>query len=259
MGAIMKLKDKVAIVTGGSQGIGAEICYAYAKEGACVIVVNKSHPQAGVQVAQKIQHSGGCAEAISCDVTRIDSVRNLVDQVSKKYGRIDILVNNAGVVVFKKIEDQTEEDWDYVLNTNLKSSFFLSQAVVPIMKKQNYGKILFISSNAASVGFATVAPYSASKGGMLAMARSMVAELAPCNINVNCISPGNTATPINQMLQNDPAFVAILEQRTPNGIAYMQPEEVAAASVFLVTDEAKSMHGVDLIIDQGIAAAQKLF
>lgn len=255
----MRLKNKIAIVTGGSQGIGEAICYAYAKEGACVIVSNKSHLQNGRKVAEKIQQSGGRAEAILCDVSDAASVGNLVNQVNQKYGRIDILVNNAGVVVFKKIEEQTEEDWDYVLDTNLKGSFLLSRAVVPIMKKQNYGKIIFIASNAATVGFSTIAPYSASKGGMLAMARSMVSELAPYNINVNCLSPGSTATPINQILQDDPAFVALLKQKTPSGVAYMQPEEIAQAAVFLVADEAKAMHGVDLIIDHGIAAAQKIF
>jgi NAD(P)-dependent dehydrogenase (short-subunit alcohol dehydrogenase family) len=146
-----------------------------------------------------------------------------------------------------------------VIDTNLKGSFLLSRAVVPLMKKHRYGKIIFVSSNAASVGLATIAPYSASKAGMIAMANSMVAELAQFNINVNSVSPGSTATPINQHLQNDPEFAKILAQRTPRGIAFMQPEEVAAAALFLASDEARAVHGLDLIVDNGIVATNMLF
>jgi 3-oxoacyl-[acyl-carrier protein] reductase len=116
----MKLKDKIAIVTGGSQGIGEAICYSYAKEGAIVVVVNKSHPEAGIKVANKIKQEGGRAEALVCDIVNENSVKNLVTQVVKKYGRVDILVNNAGVVVFKSFEEQTLDDWNYVIDTNLK-------------------------------------------------------------------------------------------------------------------------------------------
>ena len=250
----MKLKNKIAIVTGGSQGIGEEICYAYAKEGATVIVTNKNNPESGIKVATKIKQEGGQAEAIVCDIADINSVRNLIEKVVSNYGQIDILVNNAGVVVFKKLEDQTLEDWNFVIDTNLKGSFLMSQAVVPFMKKQKSGKIIFVSSVAGSIGFATVAPYSASKGGMLAMAKTMVAELAQYNINVNSISPGNTETPINQTLRNNPEFVEMLAQRTPSGRAYMKPHEIAGAAVFLASDEAKAVHGLDLVIDEGWCA-----
>ena len=250
----MKLNEKIAIVTGGSQGIGEAICYAYAKENATVIVVNKNHPESGIRVADKINKEGGKAEAVVCDVTDINSVKKLIEYISDKYNRIDILVNNAGVVVFKKIEDQTLDDWNYVIDTNLKSAFLMSQAVIPLMKKQNNGKIIFVSSVAGSIGFATVAPYSASKGGMLAMAKTMVAELAPYNINVNSISPGNTETPINQQLRNNSDFVKMLAQRTPSGRSYMKPQEIAGAAVFLASEDAKAVHGLDLIVDDGWCA-----
>lgn len=250
----MRLNNRIAIITGGSQGIGEAICYAYAKEGAVVIITNKNNPEVGIRVATNINDNGGKAEAISCDVADINSVRCLIDNVTNKYGRIDILVNNAGVVVFKKIEDQTLDDWNYVIDTNLKGAFLMSQAVVPIMKKQNSGKIIFVSSVAGSIGFATVAPYSASKGGMLAMAKTMVAELAQHNINVNSISPGNTETPINQQLRDNSEFVEMLAQKTPSGNAYMKPQEIVGAAVFLASDEAKAVHGLDLIVDNGWCA-----
>lgn len=247
----MKLKEKIAIVTGGSQGIGEAISHAYAKEGAIVIITNKNRPQMGIKVANNIKQSGGKAEAIACDVADINSVKNLINYVSNKYGRIDILVNNAGVVVFKKMEDQTVDDWNFVIDTNLKGAFFMSQSVIRLMKKQNNGKIIFVSSVAGSIGFATVAPYSASKGGLLAMAKTMVAELAPYNINVNCISPGNTETQINQELRNNPEFMKMLSQKIPSGRAYMKPEEIAGAAVFLASDEAKAIQGLDIIVDDG--------
>ena len=250
----MRLKDKIAIVTGGAQGIGEAICCAYANEGAKVIIVDKCDPKVVAKVINTIKQSGGHAEAITCNVADINSIRNLIEIISVKYGRIDILVNNAGVVVFKNFEDQTEEDWDFVVNTNLKGAFFMSQAVVPFMKQQHDGKIIFIASIAGSKGFATIAPYSASKGGLLAMAKTMVAELAPHGINVNSISPGNTATPINQSLRNNPEFVRNLVQTTPSGRAYMAPHDLAGAAIFLASDEAKAVHGLDLIVDDGRCA-----
>ncbi len=131
----MKLEGKIAIVTGGSRGIGAAICRAYAKEGATVIIVNKNNPQDGLQIANKIQQEGGLAQAISCDITNPEDVNKLVQQVIKKHDRIDILVNNAGVLIFKNFEDHTLEDWNFSINTNLTSAFLLSQAVTPYMKK----------------------------------------------------------------------------------------------------------------------------
>jgi NAD(P)-dependent dehydrogenase (short-subunit alcohol dehydrogenase family) len=251
----MRLKNRIAIVTGGSQGIGEAICYDYANEGATVIVVNNSKPKAGLNVANNIIAKGGKAEAFVCDVANSHSINKLIEYVHNKYDRIDILVNNAGVAVFKKFEEHSEEDWNYVIDVNLKGPFLLSKAVIPKMKEQKYGKIIFVSSVAASVGHATIGPYSASKGGLLAMARSMVSELAPFNINVNSVSPGYTETPINQVYRNDPNFVKMVESKTPRGIAYMQAKDISGAAVFLASDEAQAVHGMDLIVDNGLASS----
>ncbi len=251
----MRLKNKIAIVTGGSRGIGAAICCAYAKEGATVIVVNKNHPEKGVAIANQIKQEGGLAEAITCDITNPDEVRNLVQQVIKQYKHIDILVNNAGTLVFKNFEDHTLDEWDFVINTNLKSAFLLSQAIVPHMKKQHYGKIIFISSLAAIRGVGGAAAYSASKGGILAMAKSMVAELASYGININLITPGFTATPMNQELRSDPNFMQQVKP-TPSGDHVMQPEDLTGAAVYLACDDSRTVHGLDLIVDGGVAAVQ---
>src|SRR6185312_8751824 len=133
---LMKLKNKIAIVTGASGGIGAAIARAYAKEGATVIIVNKNHPEKGVEVANQIKQTGGLAQAIACDITKPDEIKNLVWQIIQEHQRIDILVNNAGTLIFKNFEDHTLDEWDFTMNVNLKSAFLLSQAVVPYMKKQ---------------------------------------------------------------------------------------------------------------------------
>ncbi len=251
----MKLKDKVAIVTGGSRGIGAAICNAYAKEGATVIIVNKNHPENGIEVANQIKEKGGLAEAMACDISNPKAVKDLVQKIMNKYNQIDILVNNAGTLVFKKFEDHTLDEWDFVLNTNLKSAFLLSQAVVPHMKEKHYGKIIFISSLAAIRGVGGAAAYSASKGGILAMAKSMVAELASYGINVNLITPGFTATPMNQELRDDPNFMQQIKP-TPSGDHVMQPDDLAGAAVFLASEDSRTVHGLDLIVDGGVAAVQ---
>jgi len=250
----MRLKDKIAIVTGGSQGIGEAICYAYAKEGATVVVVNKNNPMAGQQVANKIKSEGGFAEAIVCDVADEKSVNSLVQSILAKYKKIDILVNNAAVLIIKEFENHSLEDWDQIIDVNLKGPFLLSKAVLPAMKSQRYGKIINMSSVAASIGFGKVAAYSASKAGLLALTKTMVSEYAKFNINVNSISPGNTETPMNQKFRNDSDFVALLAQTTPTGRAYMKTSDIAGAAVFLASDEANAIFGLDLLVDDGYAA-----
>ncbi len=251
----MKLKNKIAIVTGGSGGIGAAISYAYAKEGATVIIVNKNNPENGIRVANKIRQDGGISQAICCDINNYDSIQNLIQQVIEQHNHIDILVNNAGTLIFKKFEEQTVEEWDVTMNTNLKSAFLLSQTVVPYMKKQNYGKIIFISSLAAIRGVSGAVAYSASKGGILAMAKSMVAELAHFGININLITPGFTATPMNQGLHNDQYFMQQIKP-TPSGEHVMKPDDITGAAVYLASEDSKNVHGLDLIVDGGVAAVQ---
>ncbi len=250
----MKLQNKIAIITGGSSGIGASICHAYAKEGATIIVVNKNDPHSGIKVADQIKASGGNAEAILCDVTQENQVMQLIDKVNRKYQRIDILVSNAGVVVFKKIEEQTLDDWDYVINTNLKGPFLLAKAVTPYMKQQKSGKIIFISSIGSFLGSKVRAPYGASKAGILGLAKSLVVELAEYNINVNCILPGNVATNINIKRRSEPGHMEMIKNKTPSGIAYMEPDDITGAAIFLASEDAKAIHGTNLIIDNGLSS-----
>ncbi len=250
----MRLKDKVAIVTGGSQGIGEAVSRAYAREGAKVAVVNYRNPELGEKVAGEIAEAGGTAVAIRCDVSKKSEVEALVRQVTDEYGTVDILLSNAGIMINKQIEDYSEDEWDLMIDVNLKGSFLTAQAVVPLMKERKYGKIIFMASIAGTVAFPNSVPYCASKGGVILIMKALAAEVSKFGINVNSISPGNTATPLNQHLQDNEEFVKLLEFFTPTGRAYISTEEMAGAAVFLASDEARAVHGLDLIVDDGWCA-----
>ncbi len=249
----MRLKDKVAIVTGGSQGIGKAICEAFAREGAKVAVVNRTAKKGG-EVAGAINAGGGTAKAFPCDVSKKPDVDSMVKSVVGEYGTVDILVANAGIMINKAAEDYTEEEWDRTMDVNLKANFLLSQALIPIMKKKKYGKLIFMASIAGTHAFPNALPYCASKGGVIMITKALAAEIAKDGINVNCISPGNTATPLNQHLQDDPEFVKLMQSYTPTGRAYISTEEMAGAAVFLASDEASAVHGLDMIVDDGWCA-----
>ena len=251
----MKLEGKVAIVTGGSQGIGKAVAKAYAREGARVVVVNAGNPERGQEVADEIEAEGGAACSIRADVTSKAELDSLVEQVVDRYGTVDILFQAAGVMINKPVEEYTEEDWDRTIDVNLKGSFLSAQAVIPLMKEKRSGKIIFIASIAGTRAFPNSVPYCASKGGVLMIAKALAAEIAKDGINVNAISPGNTATPLNQHLQDDPEFVKLLESKTPTGRAYISTDEMAGAAIFLASDDASAVHGLDLIVDDGWAAA----
>ena len=249
----MKLKDKVAIVTGGSQGIGEAIGLAYGQEGAKVMIVNRTLEK-GQIVAKQIIDNGGTAKALQCDVSKGNECQAVVQEVIKEFGTVDIIYQAAGVMINKAIEAYTEDDWDAMINTNLKGSFLMSQAVVPIMKEKRYGKIIFTASIAASTAFPMSTPYCASKGGVLMLMKALSAEIAQFGVNVNCVSPGNTATPLNAHLQADPEFVELMASRTPTGRAYITTQEMAGAAVFLASEDATAVHGLDLIVDDGWCA-----
>jgi len=246
----MRLKDKVAIVTGGSMGIGKAICLAFGREGAKVAVVNRNR-ETGEAVVKEVVDAGGAARAFPCDVSKKADVSGMVKGVSDAFGTVDILVGNAGIMINKPVEDYAEDEWDRTINTNLKGNFLLSQAVIPIMKKKRYGKLIYVASIAGTHAFPNALPYCASKGGVVMITKALAAEIAKDGINVNCISPGNTATPLNQHLQDDPDFVKLLEGLTPTGRAYISTEEMAGAAVFLASDDASAVHGLDMIVDDG--------
>ena len=244
----MNLVDKVAIVTGAGRGIGKAIAIALAREGASVII-NDVDIQTAEKVTKEIKSLGWKALAIQVDVSDSKEVDRMVQVVLSKFKRIDILINNAGIIKRGSIEDLTEEDWDKVMDVNLKGAFNCAKAVVGIMKKQRYGKIVNISSIAGKIGDLASAPcYGASKAGMISLAKSLAEELAPYNINVNVVAPHAIKTDMSREWSDEKRRSIIAE--IPLG-RMGEPEDIAEAVVFLVSDKAKFITGEVLDVNGG--------
>ena len=245
----MKLTGKVAIVTGAGQGIGKAIALALAREGTDVIV-NDINLGSAEEVVGEIEIMERKAIPIRADVSKIDEVKLMVETALGKFKKIDILINNTGICQFTCIADLREEDWDRVMDINLKGVFLCSQAVVTEMKKQKFGRIVNIGSVAGKIGGILVAPnYSASKAGVICFTKSLAKDAAPFGITVNCINPGVIDTPLTQAYP--PAKKKALIESTPLG-RMGRPEEVAEVVVFLVSDAASFITGESINVNGGL-------
>ncbi len=253
----MSLQGKIAVVTGGSQGIGASVCERLAADGATVCVVASSSIAKAEAVASRIGAAGGHAIAATADVTSAASLQAMVDGVVERAGRIDILVNSAGVFYPTLAGEASEADVARMLDTNVKGVFLAISAVAPVMRAQRHGKIVNLSSVAGFMGLKGYSVYCATKAGIMLMTRALALELGPHGINVNAIAPGNTATPMNENIRTDPAMAGYLEamtEKTPSGRTYSTPEEMAGLVAFLVSDASRAMHGSTVLIDEGFSA-----
>ena len=251
----MRLKNKVAIITGGSSGIGEQISLRFGQEGAKVAIVNRT-ADAGETVAEAITAAGGIAKAFPCDVSNKAQVQAMVLDVVDAFGTVDILIGNAGFMVLKPLEKLSEQDWDRTMDVNIKGNFLLAQAVAPIMKKKRYGKIVLTGSIAGSQGHAEGAAYCASEGGVILLMKALTSELAKEGINVNCLSPGATATPLNAQYRKDPEILSLFANNTPTGRDYVPPQDMAGAALFLASDDAHAVHGLNLVVDDGLSAVK---
>lgn len=242
----MNLKDRVAIVTGSGSGIGKEIASMLAERGAKSVVFDIDGVSAA-GVAEKIQRSGGEAMAVRGDVTSWNDIQLLALKTVEKYGRIDILVNNAGVLRDNLILNMPEEDFDLVVNVNLKGCWLTSKAVLKYMKERQYGRIVNIACR-AWLGAVGQSNYSASKGGMVSLTRSLALEFSRYNITVNCIAPGLIDTSLIRGLRQDVQEDLIRSQLTP---VIGQPYDVAYLALFLASDEARYINGQVIHVDGG--------
>ncbi len=244
----MNLVNKVAIVTGAGRGIGKAIAIALAREGANIIAIDVDI-QTAEEVAREIKSLDRQALAIQVDVSDSKEVNRMVQSVLEKFKRVDILVNNAAIIKRGSIEDLTEEDWDRVMDVNLKGAFNCAKAVVGAMKKQRYGKIVNISSIAGKIGDLASAPcYGASKAGMTCLAKSLARELASYGINANVVAPHAIETDMSKEWSEEKRKSIIAD--IPLG-RLGEPEDVAEAVVFLVSDKAKFITGEVLDVNGG--------
>ncbi len=253
----MRFADRIAVVTGGSQGIGACIAERLAAEGAAVVVVASTDRAKGQRVADRIGAKGGRAVTEVADVRDPDRIKAVIDHVVSAEGRIDMLVNCAGVFFPTPAGETTAADADRIIDINLKGSFHAINAAAPHMKRAGRGKILNVASVAGVMGVGGYSLYCASKAGIMMMTRALAVELAPAGINVNAIAPGNTATPMNENIRTDAALKPMLDAmtaRTPSGRTYSDPDEMAGLALYLLSDEARAMHGSTVLMDEGFSA-----
>ena len=253
----MLLKDKVAIITGGASGIGRGIAVKFAEEGSSVAVIDIAEPE-GEQTAAEASQKGGDGIFVLCNVTSRREVQEMVDKVMRIFGRIDILVNNAGGIPGAgsgSITDITEEQWDKIVDLNLKGQFLCCQAVAPYMIERKFGKIINVSSLGAVHPPASIVHYHAAKGGVLSLTTNLAFELASYNINVNAILPGPVRTDFyTGILENVPdkeAFFTELGRKVP--LQRMgTPEDIAGVALFLASELSSYVTGEAIRVGGGL-------
>jgi len=246
------LSGKVALITGGSKGIGKCIAMDLAQAGAKVVIVSR-HPEEGRKIAQEIGKSCSPAMALYADISRPDTLLPMVEAAVDRMGKIDILINNAGTNIRKPALDFREDEWDTVLNTNLKGTFFCSQAVAKTMADAGGGKIINISSAAGGKAVPWLTPYSVSKAGIIHLTRALAIEWARYNITVNAIAPSYMETPLTREWLSVPKRRDLIAKRSPlNRVG--QPTDLTGAILLFASDDSNFITGQTLFVDGGSGA-----
>jgi NAD(P)-dependent dehydrogenase (short-subunit alcohol dehydrogenase family) len=249
----MRLTGKVALITGGTSGIGSATASRFAAEGAAVAITGRNVAR-GEQVVEEITAKGGVALFIRADVRSAADCRQAVEQTLQRFGKIDVLFNNAGVFHPKTVPDCSEEEWDETIDSSLKGAFLMSKYVLPSMIERRSGSIIHTSSGWGIQGGDKAAAYCAAKGGLIVMARAMAIDHGPQGIRVNCVCPGDVMTP---MLPDDAAKRGMAWDDYAAGAANRPlgrigtAEEIADAVLYLASDEASFVTGTALVVDGG--------
>jgi len=245
---MFKLSKKVAVITGASRGIGRSMAETYARAGAHVICVSRNEDTLNV-VADGIKSNGGSASVTAINVSNLEEFQNLIKDTTDKYGSVDILVNNAGITRDTLIVRMSEEDWDTVIDVNLKGAFNGIKAVTRTMMKQRFGRIINISSVVGLTGNAGQVNYAASKAGLIGLTKATAKEIGSRGITVNCIAPGYIATDMTGQM-DDKAKDLLISQIPLGRIG--SPDDIAATAQFLASDEAGYITGQTFTVDGGM-------
>ncbi len=244
------MKDKVAVVTGGSRGIGRAAIECFAKLGSHVVVNYLSDESAAAETVRAAEASGVNAIAVKADISVLDQATLLIEETIDRFGRIDFLVCNAGIWEGSPIDEMSEQAWDRMIDLNLKGTWTVCHAAVPHMKKQSFGRIVIVSSTAGQRGEANVSNYAASKGGQISFTKSLAAELGPFDINVNSVAPGWVDTDMCADVFSDPRFKKSIEDSIPLG-RVASAHDIGWPIVFLCTEWARHINGEILNVNGG--------
>jgi 3-oxoacyl-[acyl-carrier protein] reductase len=261
--ARMSFANKVAVVVGGSTGIGAAVTRALAREGARVWVASNLTVEAMRPFCEELSESGANVRAIQCDIAERNAVLALVDEIRRSEGRLNILVNCAGIIYRTPAFDLKFEHVERIFAVNTLGAINLVAACLPLMRETGGGSIVSIASSAAILGVETTSVYSASKAALVHFTRTLAPELRRTGIRINCVAPGSVRTPMLGFVDGEPltqAQEASVAKRTavsasPYGEGMIQPEDIANTVLFLASDAARAFHGACLVADQGITAA----
>jgi NAD(P)-dependent dehydrogenase (short-subunit alcohol dehydrogenase family) len=252
----MRLKDKVAIITGAGSGIGREAALVFAREGAAVVVADVNE-QGANETVKAVRANGGQAQYVFTEISKASSVENMVREAEAAFGKVNVLYNNAGIFpdADGSVLDTSEEVWDRVMNVNLKGVFFGCKYGIPALLRAGGGSIINVASFVALMGAAVPQiAYTASKGGVLSMTREIAVEFARQNIRANALCPGPVETPLTATIFSDEAKRQRRLVHIPLG-RFAQPGEVAQAALFLASDESSFVNGATITVDGGITAA----
>ena len=250
------LRGKVAVITGAASGIGRATAILFGREGAAVVLFDRDE-EGGLAATRVIEEEGGRAIFVHGDVTRDADAERAVSQSTEHFGRLDVLFNNAGIIRRATLLETSEEDWDRVMQVNVKSVFLLSRHAVPVMARSGGGVIINTASNWGLVGGARGAVYCASKGAVVILTKAMALDHGAQNIRVNCICPGDTDTPMlrGEARQLGEPVEAFLEQSAECPLGRVaQPDDIARAALYLASDASSFMTGAPLIVDGGFVA-----
>jgi NAD(P)-dependent dehydrogenase (short-subunit alcohol dehydrogenase family) len=251
MNELFDLSGRVAIVTGTSRGLGQYFARALAKCGADLVLTSR-HLDSLQPFEEEIRKLGRRAVPLELDVTSQTSIEAMVEAAERSYGKIDILVNNAGMNIRKPAVDVTWDDWNKILDTNLRGSFFVAQAVAKRMIPRGYGRIINIGSVTSVAGYAGLGPYTASRGGIRQLTMSLADDWGKYGITVNCLAPGWFRTQQNKIMYEDAEWVAYLSDRIPLKRPG-QPDDLDSAVVFLAAESSRYVTGQILLVDGGIS------